>query len=188
MTIANGVIIENAQGGSGNDRFIVDSAGDLLVEAAGGGYDIAELFVSATLGDNVEMGTARGTTDINITGNASDNWLNGNSGANTLDGAAGRDRLQGGDGADVLVGGAENDNLFGQAGIDTFVFNDGDGVDVIRDFETGETIDLSGTSAGSFDALVLKDVASGAFIDYGAGIIVLSGMASTDLSESDFQF
>ena len=30
-----------------------DTAGDLLVEAAGDGYDIAELFVSATLGDNV---------------------------------------------------------------------------------------------------------------------------------------
>ena len=175
-------------GGAGNDRFIVDSSGDVLVEAADGGYDIAELFASATLGDNVEMGTARGTADLNITGNASNNWLNGNSGANTLDGGEGNDRLQGGDGADVLIGGTGNDNLFGQAGTDTFVFNDGDGTDVIRDFETGETIDLSGTSAGSFDALVLKDVASGAFIDYGTGIIVLSGVISTDLSDSDFQF
>ncbi|MEL7153002.1 MAG: calcium-binding protein [Pseudomonadota bacterium] len=187
-TLNGGAGDDTMDGGAGNDRFIVDSTGDVLIEATDGGYDRADVSASVTLGDNVEQATAQGTDDLNITGNASNNWLNGNTGANTLDGEEGNDRLQGGDGADVLIGGTGNDNLFGQAGIDTFVFNDGDGVDVIRDFETGETIDLSGTSADSFDALVLKDVASGAFIDYGAGIIVLSGLASTDLSEADFQF
>ena len=187
-TLDGGTGDDTMDGGAGNDRFIVDSAGDVMIEAADGGYDIALVSASVTLGDNVELATAQGTADLNITGNASDNWLNGNSGSNTLDGATGNDRLHGGDGADVLIGGTGNDNLFGEAGIDTFVFNDGDGVDVIRDFETGETIDLSGTSAGSFDALVFKDVATGAFIDYGTGIIVLSGMASTDLSDTDFLF
>jgi Ca2+-binding RTX toxin-like protein len=96
--------------------------------------------------------------------------------------------VQGGAGDDMLSGGAGNDNLFGQAGIDTFIFADGDGIDVIRDFETGEAIDLSATSATSFGDLVLTDVASGALIDYGTGKIVLSGMAISDVGADDFIF
>ncbi len=159
-----------------------------MIEAAGEGYDRVNTSITHTLADNVEMGTLQGTDNLDLTGNAENNWLNGNAGNNGLQGLAGNDRLQGGAGDDMLNGGAGNDNLFGQAGIDTFVFADGDGLDVIRDFETGESIDLSGTSATAFGDLELTDVASGAMIEYGTGKIILSGMTISEVGADDFIF
>ena len=179
---------DTMDGGTGDDIFNVDNAGDTVIEAAGEGYDRVNTTVSYTLAENVEMGTARGTADIDLTGNGGDNWLNGNAGSNVLTGLAGNDRLQGRGGNDTLDGGAGNDNLYGGDGIDTFVFADGDGTDVIRDFETGEIIDLSGTSAADFAALDIRDVASGAYVDYGTGVIVVAGVAAADLDASHFDF
>ena len=183
-----GVGADTMDGGTGNDIFFVDNAGDTVIEAAGEGYDRVNTSITHTLADNVEMGTLQGTDDLDLTGNAENNWLNGNAGNNALQGLTGNDRLQGGAGDDMLSGGAGNDNLFGQAGIDTFIFADGDGIDVIRDFETGEAIDLSATSATSFGDLVLMDVTSGALIDYGTGKIVLSGMTISEVGADDFIF
>lgn len=63
--------------------------------------------------------------DVNGAGNALDNLLIGNRGNNILDGGAGNDTLYGGAGNDVLIGGS---------GADTYVFNRGDGSDLIREF------------------------------------------------------
>jgi Ca2+-binding RTX toxin-like protein len=70
-------------------------------------------------------------------GSASDT-LQGAGGDDALDGGAGNDLLYGGAGADVLVGGTGNDTLAGGSasgpgddGIDTYVFQLGDGVDRI---------------------------------------------------------
>ena len=183
-----GLGADTMDGGEGDDIYFVDNIGDVIIEAAGEGYDRVSTSISYTLTENVEMGTATGTADIDLTGNAENNWLNGNSGANALNGLVGNDRLQGRDGDDVLNGGTGNDNLYGNAGTDTFVFADGDGSDVIRDFETGETIDLSGTSAAAFGDLELTDLSSGALVDYGTGSIVLSGLGVSDLSADDFLF
>ncbi|MEM7211651.1 MAG: calcium-binding protein [Pseudomonadota bacterium] len=179
---------DTMDGGAGGDRFIVDDAGDVLIEAAAGGYDRAIVSVSYTLGDNVEAANATGSGNIDITGNASDNWLNGNSGSNVLEGGEGNDRLQGGDSTDLLFGGTGNDNLYGQAGIDIFAFADGDGLDVIRDFEAGEIIDLSATSASRFDALTMFDLAIGAYVDYGTGQIVIADTETGELTEFNFAF
>ena len=179
---------DTMDGGTGDDIFYVDDAGDTVIEAAGEGYDRVNATITYTLADNVEQGTARGSSDIDLTGNTGDNWLNGNSGSNVLSGLAGNDRLQGKGGDDTLDGGAGNDNLFGDEGIDTFVFADGDGTDVIWDFEAGEVIDLSATSAASFAALDIFDAASGANVDYGTGVVVVSGVAAADLDASHFDF
>jgi Ca2+-binding RTX toxin-like protein len=50
-----------------------------------------------------------------------------------LIGLGGDDALIGGTGDDTLIGGHGNDSLEGGAGSDTYVFNLGDGVDVLRD-------------------------------------------------------
>ena len=63
--------------------------------------------------------------DVNGSGNALDNILVGNRGNNILYGGAGNDTLVGGAGCDVLIGGD---------GGDTYVFNRGDGPDLIREF------------------------------------------------------
>lgn len=175
-------------GGDGDDIFFIDNAGDVAVEASGEGYDRVNTTVTHTLSQNIEMGTAKGGLDINLTGNDENNWLNGNSGDNVLRDGAGNDRLQGGGGDDTLIGGAGNDNLFGDGGIDTFVFVNGDGSDVIWDFEASEIIDLSGTSAADFASLDIFDAASGANVDYGTGVVVVSGVFAADLNASHFDF
>ena len=62
-----------------------------------------------------------GAGAINGTGNASANTMSGNSGANRLDGNGG------------------NDTLTGFGGADVFVFDDGDGTDMVTDFQTAPT-------------------------------------------------
>ena len=53
--------------------------------------------------------------------------------ANALGGAAGADSLNGRDGDDTLGGGTGNDTLVGGSGADTYIFNVGDGQDLVWD-------------------------------------------------------
>ena len=112
---------------------------------------------------------------MEIHGTSGDDLLLSGAGNDQLYGLAGNDTLQGGDGDDLLSGGAGNDHLYGGNGSDTFVFNIGDGVDVLEDFGVGgdlvtfgagispddlsfanENGDLVILRAGSSDSLSLK--------------------------------
>ena len=75
----------------------------------------------------------------------------------TLDGGAGNDTLNGGNGADILIGGAANDTVDGNqgadtallgAGNDTFVWDPGDGSDVVEGQADQDTLRFNG-SAGA---------------------------------------
>jgi Ca2+-binding RTX toxin-like protein len=100
-------------GGGGNDTFVLDSAGDTIIEDQDGGIDTVETFVSYTLPDHVENLTFAGLSGLVGTGNALDNVMRG-LGQGTLDGRAGNDTLIDaqtylfgrGDGHDTIV---END-------------------------------------------------------------------------------
>jgi Ca2+-binding RTX toxin-like protein len=138
-------------GGLGNDVYIVDNAGDVVLENPVAGTDTINSAVSYSLLDapNVENLVLSGNGAINGTGNALNNILNGNSAANTLDGGvgadamsggAGNDTLAGGAGNDILKGGLGNDVLSGGAGADSFFFAEAPGAansDVISDFTSG---------------------------------------------------
>ena len=123
----------------GNDTYIVDSAADKVIEAAGGGTDDRVLTtVSYTLaaGQQIEVlatTTSSGTAAINLTGNELAQTLYGNAGKNTLTGLGGLDTLQGGGGADTFVFKALSDSTAASAGRD-----------VIKDFShaQGDRIDL----------------------------------------------
>jgi Ca2+-binding RTX toxin-like protein len=82
-------------GGAGNDTYVVDSPGDLVIETSEQGTDSVLSAVTHTLGTNVENLTLTGTAAVNGTGNTLNNVLVGN-GANN--------RLSGGTGADTMVG------------------------------------------------------------------------------------
>jgi Ca2+-binding RTX toxin-like protein len=163
-------------GGAGDDVYVVDAAGDMVMENANEGSDAVFATVGYTLTANVETLVLQGSGNLAGTGNALANGIYGNSGDNTLDGGAG---------ADVLTGNAGND---------TFVFHVGEA--------DGDTvIDFAGNGAGAGDSLQFVGYGSGATftqqnatqwqIAYGAGgsstetITFLNG-ASIDAS--DFLF
>ena len=111
-------------GVDGNDTYVVDHIGDLVIELANNGVDTVQSSVTYTLAINVENLTLTGTTGINGTGNTLDNLVLGNSATNVLTGVNGNDTLRGGAGNDTVNGGSGND---------TFLFGRGDGQDLVRD-------------------------------------------------------
>ncbi len=122
-------------GGLGNDTYSVDDAGDTVTENLNEGVDTVHASIDYTLGANVENLTLTGAANLNGNGNALDNVITGNSGDNLLDGAAGND---------VLEGGAGNDTLQGGVGNDRYIFNPGDGTDIIVDASGLDTLYVGG--------------------------------------------
>lgn len=111
-------------GGAGDDAYVVDDAGDSVVEGAGDANDsVYSLVSSHTFASNVDAGY------IGLTGGAT---LRGNAANNTLIGNSGNDTIDGGDGADVLYAGAGND-------IFKFVAGEAHG-DYLSDFSQGNDV------------------------------------------------
>ena len=94
-------------GRGGNDSYIVDTAGDQVIEARGGGYDTVFASTSYTLAAGQEIEAlqllAATTGDFDLTGNAFANNLVGNNSDNVLNGGAGADRLVGRGGNDTYI-------------------------------------------------------------------------------------
>lgn len=102
-------IAETLRGGSGNDTYIVNHSGDLVIESNNNSIDrVISSIASYSLTANVEHLTLIASA-LNGTGNALNNHLIGNDLNNQLYGGAGTDTLDGGMGIDTLVGGADND-------------------------------------------------------------------------------
>ena len=120
-------------GGLGNDKYWVDSASDLVVEAAGEGTDTVYASVSYALADNVENLVLTGNANINAVGNAGNNRIEGNAG---------------------------NNILFGGLGNDTYLFGRGSGVDIVANFDagkvSGDVVQL-GAGIASADIRLLRD-------------------------------
>ena len=76
-------------GGTGSDTYVVDDAGDQVIELQNEGVDTVQSSVSYPLGWNVENLTLSGTAAIAGTGNELDNVLVGNSSANVMAGGVG---------------------------------------------------------------------------------------------------
>ena len=123
---------DTMQGGAGDDTYVVDDAGDGVIENAGQGTDTVRTSIDYTLGAHVENLTLTGIFALTGIGNALDNVLRGNGAGSALHGLAGNDTLYagnmdtayGGDGNDVLL--AENASgnwtyLWGEAGDDTLM-------------------------------------------------------------------
>lgn len=168
-------------GGKGNDRYIVDDAGDQVVEAADEGSDLVSSSLSFSLKSlgAVEKLTLEGGAALNATGNKGANLLTGNLGANRLDGLAGDDVLTGGRGAD------------------TFLFRTGGDRDTITDFQARgaahDILDLGRLKSvrdfADLSANHFEQHGSDVWIDAGHGdLVVLQDVRLRDLKESDFLF
>jgi len=113
-------------GGADNDLYVVASAGDAIVEEAGGGLDLVFAWTTYTLPNEVEQLSIVGYGELDATGNAGANRLDGNDSANVLRGLGGDDLLNGSGGNDTLIGGAGNDWLDGGPGADRLEGGTGD--------------------------------------------------------------
>ncbi|HJT11301.1 MAG TPA: calcium-binding protein [Dongiaceae bacterium] len=144
---------DTMEGGTGNDIYIVDKAGDTVVEDAGKGTDTIRSSIAIDLGgasfagQEIENVVLTATGAANVTGNALNNTITGGAGVNilqglegddVLNGLGGNDSLQGGDNNDTLDGGAGNDTLEGGLGDDTYIV-DSKG-DVINDVDGEDTL------------------------------------------------
>jgi len=92
-------------GGGGDDLYYIENAGDVVVEAVGGGYDtvITARAWTATAGSEIEYVVLTGTAPLNMTGNLYSMVLEANAGINTLDDGGGADLLKGMGGNDVYI-------------------------------------------------------------------------------------
>ena len=73
--------------------------------------------------------------DDHYNSGSGNDYLKGYAGNDILSGDAGNDNLYGDDGDDILTGGTGNDYLEGGRGTDTYIYNLGDGFDVINNYD-----------------------------------------------------
>jgi Ca2+-binding RTX toxin-like protein len=168
-------------GGAGDDTYFVDSAGDVVTEAATAGVDAVYASVGYTLAANIELLTLTGAASSNATGNTLANLLTGNAGDNILDGKSGGDTLVGGLGNDTYI----IDNIG-----DVVVELSGGGTETVQSsvaYTLGADIEnllLAGTGAiagtgNGLDNLVTGNAGANR-LDGGAGNDRLDGLAGND--------
>jgi Ca2+-binding RTX toxin-like protein len=144
--LSGGTGNDSMSGGWGNDTYMVDAAGDVVVEAASGGSDtVVSSLASYTLGaevENLRLEEAPGA--VKGYGNEVGNVLTGNSLDNVLDGKAGADTVYGGAGNDTLNGGAGNDVIQGGSGDDVLDGGDNDSYSYLG--YAGDTVSYDGAT------------------------------------------
>jgi Ca2+-binding RTX toxin-like protein len=170
-SLVGGLGNDSMVGGAGNDIYLVNSAGDRVVEALNQGIDTVFSSVNYTLPSNVENLTLQGTAAQGV-GNALNNRLTGNQGNNQLVDINGNDILNGNAGNDGLVGGVGQDTLTGGTGIDSFIFLALNEVgDRITDFVSGSDailISTFGFGGGLNSGGAITPIASSQFVAGGA--------------------
>ncbi len=98
-------------GGGGNDYYILDNIGDVVVEDVGGGTDTVRVETDYVLGNNLENLFLGGFTGLRGEGNAADNTITGTDGHDTLIGAGGVDYVDGFGGDDLYIGAGDGDTF-----------------------------------------------------------------------------
>jgi Ca2+-binding RTX toxin-like protein len=149
-TLDGGTGNDHMQGMRDDDTYIVDSAGDYIVEDAGNGIDtiIASVSYALEYAEVEVMQAASGIAPINLTGNRYTTTLIGNEGSNVLDGRGAANQMHGGGGNDVYIVDNAFDVVADTSGYDvayastSFIFAASSGIDKI--IATGAAASLTG--------------------------------------------
>jgi Ca2+-binding RTX toxin-like protein len=187
---------DRMEGGSGNDLYYVSEAGDVIVEAVGGGNDGVYSYVSYVLTAGAEVETLStishaATTAINLTGNSFNQNVVGNAGANILHGGGGVDGLYGFGGNDIYYTDVAATQVFENVGGGTdavytsvsYVLNGSSEVETlsVNDYAATSAINLTGnvynqTIVGNAGANILHG---------GGGTDQLYGQGGNDVYYTD---
>ena len=182
---------DTMSGGAGNDTYIVDNAGDVVIEQADGGSDIIYSSVSYALGagSQVETLAARdiaSTAALSLAGNELANTIIGNIGANYLDGGGGADVLAGFQGNDTYIVDNAGDVVIEQAdgGSDIIYSSVSYALGAGSHVETLAARDIASTAALSLAGNELANTIMGNiganYLDGGGGADVLAGFQGND--------
>lgn len=194
-TIEGGMGHDLAYGGDGNDR-LNGGNGDDTVDGGEGNDTIiggrGNDHLSGQTGNDRLIG---GEGNDTLLGGIGDDLLRAGKSNDTLIAGDGNDILVGGAGRDLLVGGTGNDTISGNFNADTFVFENGHGHDVIKDFDANnnlEVIDFSMLDMfSSFDDIAenIVQLTNGVLITTsGDSSIFLHEVIVADLGAEDFVF
>jgi Ca2+-binding RTX toxin-like protein len=179
-TLDGGAGSDALEGRGGNDTYVVDDAGDAIVELPNDGVDTVRASLSYALGSHVENLVLLAGA-LNGTGNELDNRIEGNALDNVLDGSAG---------ADTLLGGAGNDVYLVDSALDVVTELAGQGTDEVRSsvsFALPANVErltllgsasLNATGGAGADLLVGNSGVN--VLDGGAGADTLRGGAGND--------
>ena len=201
-TLDGGVGADVLYGGAGNDTYLVDNAGDQVIEKANAGTDTVLTTLSTyILPDNVEALIFAGVGDFQGKGNGRPNTLTGGAGNDTLDGGAGADVLHGGQGNDTYVVDNAGDQVSEAAneGVDTVktvLASYTLGANIENLIHTGSTAFVgtgnaldntitgstgADTLSGSFGSDTLQGMGGADTLDGGPGADVMQGGAGNDI-------
>ncbi|MFL1460790.1 SdrD B-like domain-containing protein [Roseococcus sp. DSY-14] len=188
-------------GGSGDDTYTVANTATRIIEAAGGGHDVAFVSVNGwTAADGLEVvvlhGAANavnlGTSGALVVANPGlGSFVSAQAGNNYFFGGAGADTFVGGSGSDAFFGGTGATRMEGGAGNDTFVVHNaasvaveaaGGGTDVAwamaDGWTLGDHIEI-GALGGTATRLAGNGTGATLFANANLGSTLLAGTAAT---------
>jgi Ca2+-binding RTX toxin-like protein len=168
-TVANTTEIV-AFGGSGNDTITLDESNGALPAAQLFGGKGNDVLTGGSGADQLFGGNDNDT----LNGGDGDDTLFGGDGNDTLNGGAGDDTLFGGAGDDTVVGGKGTDTAFLGAGNDLFIWNPGEGSDVVEGQAGFDTLDFRGANIN--ENITISAGGSGALFTRANGNIDLNGV------------
>lgn len=193
-TISGGLGDDTVNGGTGTDTAVFDSGValkvDLRLTAAqdtGEGLDLLIDIENLTGGKGKDdlRGTDAANTIIASVGNDSV-WARG--GNDYLRGGWGHDRLDGGTGEDRLRGEQGTDTLIGGLGADVFIFQSGDGADVIRDWEDGIDLIEIRLNGGAEPVIGLNVDGTSTFLQFDTVSVEILNAGPGVIDASDYYF
>ncbi len=195
-------------GGSGDDTYGIAHAGATILEAPGGGHDVAIVTVNGwTAADNIEvvvLGGAANAVNLGSSGAmvvanpgmgsfataiAGDNFFFGGAGVDNFSGGSGKDVFFGGTGATVMTGGAGDDIYLVNNAASQAIEAPGGGADVafaaVDGWTLGADIEI-GALTGTAVRLTGNATGSTLFANAKLGSQLIAGSVNTVMVGSAF--